>query len=103
LCFMTVCMYRDIHTLQPYIIDFTQRGCHTLRLNLTTLVLSTFSVRWLALNHLGMCSNTEFNSFLKFVIITMTDRGTGVTSKHNYLNNGINFSGEIINIYIQKE
>ena len=29
---MTVCMYRDIHTLQPYIIDFTQRGCHTLRL-----------------------------------------------------------------------
>ena len=28
---MTVCMYRDIHTLQPYIIDFTQRGCHTLR------------------------------------------------------------------------
>jgi len=32
LCFMTVCMYRDIHTLQPYIIDFTQRGCHTLRL-----------------------------------------------------------------------
>ena len=27
---MTVCMYRDIHTLQPYIIDFTQRGCHTL-------------------------------------------------------------------------
>ena len=30
---MTVCMYRDIHTLQPYIIDFTQRGCHTLRLN----------------------------------------------------------------------
>jgi len=24
-------MYRDIHTLQPYIIDFTQRGCHTLR------------------------------------------------------------------------
>jgi len=31
LCFMTVCMYRDIHTLQPYIIDFTQRGCHTLR------------------------------------------------------------------------
>ena len=33
----------------------------------------------------------------------MTDRGTGVTSKHNYLNNGINFSGEIINIYIQKE
>ena len=31
LCFMTVCMYRNIHTLQPYIIDFTQRGCHTLR------------------------------------------------------------------------
>ena len=30
---MTVCMYRDIHTLQPYIIDFTQRGCHTLRLH----------------------------------------------------------------------
>ena len=29
---MTVCMYRDIHTLQPYIIDLTQRGCHTLRL-----------------------------------------------------------------------
>ena len=29
---MTVCMYRDIHTLQPYIIDFIQRGCHTLRL-----------------------------------------------------------------------
>ena len=29
---MTVCMYRDINTLQPYIIDFTQRGCHTLRL-----------------------------------------------------------------------
>jgi len=29
---MTVCMYRDIHTLQPYIIDFTERGCHTLRL-----------------------------------------------------------------------
>ena len=29
---MTVCMYRDIHTLQPYIIDFTQRGWHTLRL-----------------------------------------------------------------------
>ena len=29
---MTVCMYRDIHTLQPYIVDFTQRGCHTLRL-----------------------------------------------------------------------
>jgi len=28
---MTACMYRDIHTLQPYIIDFTQRGCHTLR------------------------------------------------------------------------
>ena len=28
---MTVCIYRDIHTLQPYIIDFTQRGCHTLR------------------------------------------------------------------------
>ena len=28
---MTVCMYRDIHTLQPHIIDFTQRGCHTLR------------------------------------------------------------------------
>jgi len=28
---MTLCMYRDIHTLQPYIIDFTQRGCHTLR------------------------------------------------------------------------
>ena len=28
---MTVWMYRDIHTLQPYIIDFTQRGCHTLR------------------------------------------------------------------------
>ena len=28
---MTVCMYRDIHTLQPYIVDFTQRGCHTLR------------------------------------------------------------------------
>ena len=26
-----VSMYRDIHTLQPYIIDFTQRGCHTLR------------------------------------------------------------------------
>jgi len=34
LCFMTVCMYRDIHTLQPYIIDFTQRGCHTLRFKL---------------------------------------------------------------------
>jgi len=31
LCFMTVCTYRDIHTLQPYIIDFTQWGCHTLR------------------------------------------------------------------------
>ena len=29
---MTVCMYRDINTLKPYIIDFTQRGCHTLRL-----------------------------------------------------------------------
>ena len=29
---MAVCMYRDIHTLQPYVIDFTQRGCHTLRL-----------------------------------------------------------------------
>ena len=29
---MTVCMYRDIHTLQLYIIDLTQRGCHTLRL-----------------------------------------------------------------------
>ena len=29
---MTVSMYRDIHTLQPYIIDFTQRGCHTLRI-----------------------------------------------------------------------
>ena len=28
---MTVCVYRDIHTLQPYIIDFTQLGCHTLR------------------------------------------------------------------------
>ena len=27
---MTVCIYRDIHTLQPYIIDFTQRGCHIL-------------------------------------------------------------------------
>jgi len=31
---MTVCMCRDIHTLQPYIIDFTQRGCHTLRLSM---------------------------------------------------------------------
>ena len=30
---MTVCMYRDIDTIQPYIIDFTQRGCHTLRLD----------------------------------------------------------------------
>ena len=30
---MTVCMYRDIHTIQPYITDFTQRGCHTLRTN----------------------------------------------------------------------
>ena len=34
---MTVCMYRDIHTLQPYIIDFTQRGCQTLRLKHTPL------------------------------------------------------------------
>ena len=34
---MTVCMYRDIHTLQPYIIDFTQRGCHTLRLRTSNL------------------------------------------------------------------
>jgi hypothetical protein len=33
----------------------------------------------------------------------MTDQGTGVSSKHNYLNNGINFSEEIINVYIQKE
>jgi len=33
---MTVCMYRDIHTLQPYIIDFTQLGCHTLRLGTLT-------------------------------------------------------------------
>ena len=38
---MTVCMYRDIHTLQPYIIDFTQRGCHTLRLRLTAVFTRT--------------------------------------------------------------
>ena len=37
---MTVCLYRDIHTLQPYIIDFTQRGCHTLRL------FKSFSSLW---------------------------------------------------------
>ena len=48
---MTVCMYRDIHTLQPYIIDFTQRGCHTLRsesqMNIFKhiTVLSDFSVQ----------------------------------------------------------
>ena len=29
---MTVCIYRDIYTVQLYIIDLTQRGCHTLRL-----------------------------------------------------------------------
>ena len=40
LCFMTVCMYIDIHTLQPYIIDLTQRGCHTLRLRPLYLYLN---------------------------------------------------------------
>ena len=39
---MTVCMYRDIHTLQPYIIDFTQRGCHTLRLILYKIWNTSF-------------------------------------------------------------
>ena len=39
---MTVCMYRDIHTLQPYIIDFTQRGCHTLRLGNHAFIFVVF-------------------------------------------------------------
>jgi len=38
---MTVCMYRDIHTLQPYIIDFTQRGCDTLR---SITLVSAFTI-----------------------------------------------------------
>ena len=36
-------MYRDIHTLQPYIIDFTQRGCHTLRFKTHILCWVSFS------------------------------------------------------------
>ena len=48
---MTVCMYIDIHTLQPYIIDFTQRGCHTLRYEpffrilLLSIILQYYSSR----------------------------------------------------------
>jgi hypothetical protein len=36
---MTVCMYRDIHTLQLYIIDLTQRGCHTLRFSASSWLI----------------------------------------------------------------
>ena len=41
---MTVCMYRDIHTLQPYITDFTQRGCHTLKYRKICYVLHVIIV-----------------------------------------------------------
>ena len=40
---MTVCMYRDIHTLQPYIIDLTQRGCHTLSCHLLCFISCLYS------------------------------------------------------------
>jgi len=38
-------MHRDIHTLQPYIIDFTQRGCHTLKLGLLIFCLNYSSTQ----------------------------------------------------------
>jgi len=60
LCFMTVCMYRDIHTLQPYIIDFTQRGCHTLRsTNALTSVLHTRKMSASRSDHLQAGKNLK--------------------------------------------
>ena len=43
---MTVCMYRDIHILQPYIIDFIQRGCHTLRLSRNHNIQGLLVAHW---------------------------------------------------------
>ena len=60
---MTLCMYRD--TQQLYIIDLTQRGCHTLRLCVTELFTHThththfLAYRCLSANHAGV---TQFSA-----------------------------------------
>ena len=52
---MTVCIYRDIHTLQPYIIDFTQRGCHTL----SSLLCSQHPPLVLILSQINLYNSTK--------------------------------------------